>query len=207
MEEDKYAICVKNWKAELRSQVQAIVKAGKRKPFMTIVQIENNGSNDLVDTVIKECQDLKISVDHYRIPVEEINIEQFCNLLVNISCDGTWVVLPAGNFEYEDFKRAIWPAQDINGLLFDSRPKPAIVKAIKCYINSQNITPGVAKVNIKSHLLYPVVEYLVDSEWQVLVGGQADGDLVIDDNMINGEDITDLWICGLIENLLEAYGD
>ena len=66
----------KNWKDELRSQIQPIVKAGKRRPTLTIVQVgENPASNKYVDNKIKDCKEVGIVVELFRIP-EDAGLEQ-----------------------------------------------------------------------------------------------------------------------------------
>lgn len=92
MMNDKVKVFVKNWKDELRSQVQPIVKAGKRKsPTITIIRI-----GDTPDSGMKEiAKDIGFIGDLYKIPTDSgIAQEDLMDLVLQCDTDEVYVEEP-----------------------------------------------------------------------------------------------------------------
>jgi len=82
---------IKNWKDELRSQVQPIVKAGKRKPTIAIVCVDQKVNEDFVKT----CKEVGYIGEIYEIPKEELAQENVLwRMLGNLDTDVAYVQEP-----------------------------------------------------------------------------------------------------------------
>lgn len=87
----KVEVFIKNWKDELRSRVQPIVKAGKRKPTITIIRI-----GDMPDSGMMEiAKDIGFIGDLYQIPLDSgIAQEDLMDLVLQCDTDEVYVEEP-----------------------------------------------------------------------------------------------------------------
>lgn len=84
-------IFVKNWKDELRSQVQPIVKAGKRKPTITIIRVGDDCGNSMVEL----CKDIGFIGDLYNIPIDSgVTSKDLRDIVINAETDKVYVEEP-----------------------------------------------------------------------------------------------------------------
>lgn len=114
-------IFIKNWKDELRSQVQPIVKAGKRKPVIAIICIEQKVDEEFIDI----CKDIGFIGSVYELPRSVIkDSTDFIWKTLDLECDGLYVQKPLP----EDFFNPI--------AMHNFR-----AKGILNFLKSQNIDP------------------------------------------------------------------
>ena len=132
----------KNWKDELRSQIQPIVKAGKRRPTLTIVQVgENPASNKYVDNKIKDCKEVGIVVELFRIP-EDAGLEQKDLNKIVYDCESDGIIIQLPLPQWLNAQEALGYAsilQDVDGFLPGSPYVPATALGIVTWLDSLRI--------------------------------------------------------------------
>lgn len=132
----------KNWKDELRSQIQPIIKAGKRRPALTIVQVgENPASNKYVDNKIKDCKEVGIIVELFRIP-EDAGLKQKDLNKIVYDCESDGIIIQLPLPQGLDAQEALGYAsilQDVDGFLPGSPYVPATALGIVTWLDSLRI--------------------------------------------------------------------
>lgn len=83
-------VFIKNWIDELRSSVNAGVKAGKRKPTIAIVCLDSKVDEEFV----KMCKDIGFIGEVYEVPTEEISQKDLFWKVLDIDTDGVYVQEP-----------------------------------------------------------------------------------------------------------------
>ena len=117
----KVEVFIKNWKDELRSRVQPIVKAGKRKPTVTIVRIGDTPDSGMMEI----AKDIGFIGDLYQIPLDSgIAQEDLMDLVLQCDTDEVYVEEPLP----EGFENPL-----ITGRYME--------KGILTFLKSQNIDP------------------------------------------------------------------
>ena len=165
---------VKNWKDELRSKIAIGKAAGRKPPSLTIIQIGNNeASTKYVDNKIKDCKEVGIYVDLYRIPEESgVETADLVRIVNNCETDGVIVQLPVPKrIDINKVKSAIYWKKDVDGFLEESPYYPATPKGILAFLESQNIEGSgkVALVIGRSEIVgRPVAKMLLDKDWTVI---------------------------------------
>ena len=119
---------VKHWKEELRSLVQPIVKAGKRKPTITIIRV-----GDTSDSGMEEmCKEVGFIGDIYRIPIDSgIKQEDLWELALQCDTDEVYVEEPLPDAFYNPVSTGEYTK-----------------KGILTFLKSLNIDPPVSRVVI-----------------------------------------------------------
>ncbi len=175
---------VKNWKAELKSAVAAGRAAGRKPPTLTIIQVGNNpASTKYVDNKIKDCKEVGIQVDLFRIP-EDSGIDQagLEDIVYNCETNGLLIQLPLP--DYLDADKAleytsIW--KDVDGFMPGSPYNPATAKGIIKFLEGRNLGDGSGKnvlVIGRSKIVgKPVAKMLLDRNWTVTVAHSKSSDL------------------------------
>lgn len=117
---------VKNWKDELRSQVQPIVKAGKRNPTVTIIRV-----GDTPDSGIMEmAKDIGFIGDLYQIPLDSgITQKDLFTLALDVDSDEVYVEEPLPG----DFYNPVATGEHMK-------------KGMSTYLKSLNIDPLVDRI-------------------------------------------------------------
>jgi len=198
----------KNWLKELRSQVQPVVKAAKRKrPSLTIIAI---GEHPEVKKIIDDCKFVGCYVDSYEIPVEEYeeNKGAFQQLLIDIDSDAIWLA--------QDAVGMVDPIKTVNGSQYYNTP---MAVGVSTYLKSLNTTPGVAlcwdteicKVLLKDGwaVICPGVQS--DIDWAIaradaVIGGSwLEGKVRDGATFINLDECDELERCGLVSNVIKAW--
>lgn len=198
----------KNWLEEMRSQVQPIVKAAKRKrPSLTIISI---GEHPEVEQIIKNCKFVGCYIDKYQIPTEEYeeNKRAFQQLLIDIDSNAIWLV--------QDVTGKVNPIKAVNGSEYYNTP---LAVGVITYLNSLNITPGVAlcwdteicRVLLKDGwaVVCPGVQSNID--WAIaradvaIGGGWLEGKVRDGAVFINLDECDELERCGLVNNVIAAW--
>ncbi len=175
---------VKRWKAEIKKEVDDGIASGHKKPSLTIVQIgDNPASNKYVDNKIKDCKEVGIFVDLYRIP-EGSYIDQggLNNLVYNCETDGIIIQLPVP----EGLKPidALWytdPKKDVDGFMPGSGYIPATTLGIIKFLDSVGLGDGSGKnaLVIGRSLIVgkPTARQLLDRNWTVEIAHSRTEDL------------------------------
>jgi methylenetetrahydrofolate dehydrogenase (NADP+)/methenyltetrahydrofolate cyclohydrolase len=165
---------VKNWKEELRSEITIGKAAGRKPPSLTIVQIgHNEASTKYVDNKIKDCKEVGIYVDLYRIPEESgITTADLMRIVNNCETNGVIVQLPVpDSIDMNKVKESIAWEKDVDGFVDYSPYYPATPKGILAFLESQNIE-GAGKVALvigRSEIVgRPVARMLLDKDWTVI---------------------------------------
>ena len=165
---------VKNWKDELRSEIAIGKAAGRKPPSLTIVQIgHNEASTKYVDNKIKDCKEVGIYVDLYRIPEESgITTVDLMRIVNNCETNGVIVQLPVpDSIDMNKVKESIAWEKDVDGFVDYSPYYPATPKGILTFLESQNIE-GAGKVALvigRSDIVgKPVAKMLLDKDWTVI---------------------------------------
>ena len=175
---------VKNWKAELKSAIVAGVAAGRKYPTLTIVQIgDNPASTKYVDNKIKDCKEVGIMVDLYRIP-EDSGIDQsgLNDIVYGCDTDGLLIQLPLP--EGLDADKALQYTsvrKDVDGFMPGSPYDPATAKGIIKYLEGKGLEDGSGKDALiigRSKIVgRPVAKMLLDRNWTVTVAHSKTKDL------------------------------
>ena len=175
---------VKNWKAELKSAVTAGVTAGRKPPTLTIVQVGNNpASTKYVDNKIKDCKEVGIRVDLYRIPEDSgINQAGLEDIVYNCDTDGLLIQLPLPSYLNADKAlnyTTIW--KDVDGFMPGSLYSPATAKGIIKFLEGNGLEDGSGKNALvigRSKIVgRPVARMLLDRNWTVTVAHSKSPDL------------------------------
>ena len=166
---------VKEWKADLKEEIAREVAAGRKKPSLTIVQIgDNPASNKYVDNKIKDCKEVGIFADLYRIP-EGSYIDQggLNNLVYNCETDGIIIQLPVPQGLSPEM--ALWhtnAVKDVDGFMAGSPHEPATAWGIVKFLESVGVSDGAGKMALvigRSNIVgKPVARLLLDRNWTVV---------------------------------------
>ncbi len=147
---DKVKVFIKNWKDELRSQVQPIVKAGKRKPTITIIRIGDTPDSGMVEV----AKDIGFIGDLYQIPIDSgITQEDLMNLVLQCDTDEVYVEEPLP----DGFSNPVFTGEYVK-------------EGILIFLKSLNIDPSVSKVIIGFQILAAAEGYEVQIGEEVLSG-------------------------------------
>ena len=175
---------VKEWKAEIKKEVDDGIASGHKRPSLTIVQIgDNPASNKYVDNKIKDCKEVGIFVDLYRVP-EGSYIDQggLNNLVYNCETDGIIIQLPVP----EGLKPidALWytdSKKDVDGFMPGSGYVPATTLGIIKFLDSVGLGDGSKKnaLVIGRSLIVgkPTARQLLDRNWTVEIAHSRTEDL------------------------------
>ena len=175
---------VRNWKAELKSEVAAGRAAGRKPPTLTIIQVGNNpASTKYVDNKIKDCKEVGIQVDLFRIP-ENSGIDQagLEDIVYNCETNGLLIQLPLPDYLNADKAleyTTIW--KDVDGFIPGSPYSPATAKGIIKFLEGRGLGDGSGKNALvigRSKIVgRPVAKMLLDRNWTVTVAHSKSPDL------------------------------
>ena len=175
---------VRNWKKEMRSSVQRSVEAGKRTPSLTIVQVgDNPASTKYVDNKIKDCKEVGVRVELYRIPEGAgLNQEGLNGIVYDAETDGILIQLPLPQgLNGETALGYTVLSKDVDGFMPGSPHNPATAKGIITYLESLGLEDGSGKnvlVIGRSKIVgRPVAKMLLDRDWTVTVAHSKTPDL------------------------------
>ena len=175
---------VRNWKKEMRSSVQRSVEAGKRKPSLTIVQVgDNPASTKYVDNKIKDCKEVGVMVELYRIPEGAgLDQEALNGIVYDAETDGILVQLPLPQgLNAETALGYTVLGADVDGFMPGSPHNPATARGIIEYLESLGLEDGSGKNALvigRSKIVgRPVAKMLLDRNWTVTVAHSKTRDL------------------------------
>ena len=189
----------KNWLEEMRGQVQPTVQAGSRKrPTVTVIMVgEDEAAIKKKDTFLSVCKQLNVVGELYNIPVDAIENERdITNLLEDVESDGVYLVEPFP-LDINECKWGIMERrQDINGLCKDGIFKSGYSTGVLKFAISQNITPGIVKVQERD-----LATELWATGWTV----NRWGDSPTVEEFLGIADGGLLEACGLAQNLIKSW--
>jgi methylenetetrahydrofolate dehydrogenase (NADP+)/methenyltetrahydrofolate cyclohydrolase len=199
---------VRNWKKEMRSSVQRSVEAGKRTPSLTIVQVgDNPASTKYVDNKIKDCKEVGVRVELYRIPEGAgLDQEALNGIVYDAETDGILIQLPLPQgLNGETALGYTVLSADVDGFMPGSPHNPATAKGIITYLGSLGLEDGSGKNALvigRSKIVgRPVAKMLLDRNWTVTVAHSKTDRTALCDMIKN----VDLIICAVgKQNFLDA---
>ena len=135
---------IKEFVAERKLEIKDIVLNMEIKPHLTIIQVnEDAGSNAYVKGKIKDCNELGITAELIKLPIdiseqELLKIIENCNQ--NPEIDGFIVQMPLPKHIDENrVKLAINPEKDVDGFHPLSHLNPCTPQGIIDYLHHENI--------------------------------------------------------------------
>ncbi len=199
---------VRNWKKEMRSSVQRSVEAGKRTPSLTIVQVgDNSASTKYVDNKIKDCKEVGVRVELYRIPEGAgLDQEALNGIVYDADTDGILLQLPLPQgLDAEMALNYTVLGADVDGFMPGSPHNPATARGIVTYLESLGLEDGSGKNALvigRSKIVgRPVAKMLLDRNWTVTVAHSKTDKTALCDMIKN----VDLIICAVgKQNFLDA---
>ena len=151
---------VKNWKDELRSRIQPIVKAGKRKPTITIIRI-----GDTPDSGIMEmAKDIGFIGDLYQIPLDSgITQKDLFSLALDADTDEVYIEEPLPGDFYNPVATGEQMKRGVSTYLKSLNIDPVFNRVVVSFISDGcEIQMGEERLNIEDFKLLEQMAVLED---------------------------------------------